>query len=340
MTYTCLLVHETPIDCAQRLEAQGYEPETARQIASYLDQSHDILPWLDRLEHAFQTLGLGFRFVEMRSFEENLAGLDRHSTLIWVMTDGFSFHRGAYAMAAAEQFGLPLLAHDSGLAFLASDKLRASMLMKGIGAPIPTISALPMATEAEASCDLFVKPRHLGAKIGIWPDSRCRTPLEANRLAARIEQTYGDEAFAQAYADGDNIRVSFLDTTGAAGPDALGVYRVVADDDFQTMADSMALYGQSATIPPPALSNLRAEEPELAAKIADLIWDLKRVLGLGGVFSFDLRADRDHPPVLLEFEICPGLPCYDFVHYCRDQLGLDLPDAMASAAASRIDGLG
>ncbi|MGI9506266.1 MAG: D-alanine:D-lactate ligase-like protein [Geminicoccaceae bacterium] len=337
---TCLLVHETPAACARRLQAQGYDPETARQVASYLDQAHDILPWLDQLEHAFDAQGLGFRFVDLASFEDEVAGLSPRSTMIWLMTDGFRFYQGTYSLALAEQRGLPLFAHDSGLAFLASDKLRAGAVLKGLGAPTPATFSLPLDINAELDGGLFVKPRHLGAKIGIWADSHCHTSGDANLLAERIARTYGDEAIAQAYVPGDNIRVSFLDVTGDAGPDALGVYRLIVEDDHQTMMDSMALYGENASASPPAMADLRVETPALATEIADTIWDLKQVLGLGGVFSFDLRAGRGHTPKLIEFEVCPGLPCYDFVHYCRDQLGLDLPEAMARAAAARINQLG
>jgi len=337
---TCLLVHETPTACARRLQAQGHNPEMARQIASYLDQAHDILPWLDRLKRAFDAQGLGFRFVDLPSFVNEIGGLNPRSTLIWLMTDGFRFYQGTYALALAEHCGLPVFAHDSGLAFLASDKLRAGAFLKGFGAPVPATLSLPLDINAELSGGLFVKPRHLGAKIGIWADSHCQTPGEANLLVERINQTYGDEALAQAYVPGANIRVSFLDVTGESGPEALGIYRVVVEDDFQTMMDSMALYGEDASASPPVMADLRKEEPALASMIANMIWDLKEMLGLGGVFSFDLRAGRGHPPKLIEFEICPGLPCHDFVHYCRDQLDLDLPEAMARAAAARLNQLG
>lgn len=39
---------------------------------------------------------------------------------------------------------------------------------------------------------------------------------------------------------------------------------------------------------------------------------------------------------LIEFEVCPGLPCFDFRSYCRTQWGLSLAEAMAAAAASRL----
>ena len=334
---TCLLVHEPPTACRHRLEKQGYDPEASRQIASYLDQAHDIVPWLDPLRRAFDARGLGFRFIDLVNFEAEVADFDPRCTLIWLMTDGFRFYRGTYALALAEQYGLPLFAHDSGLAFLASDKLRSSAILNGFKAPIPPTFSLPLDLNTELEEGFFVKPRHLGAKIGIWSDSHCPTSVDATLLAERIDRIYGDEAIAQAYAPGANIRVSYLDVTGEAGPDKLGIYRVAAEEDFQTMTGSMALYGEGASAAPPKMADLRIEDPALAKEIADIIWDLKHALGLGAVFSFDLRAGKGHPPKLIEFEICPGLPCHDFVHYCQDQLELDLPEAMARAVAARID---
>ena len=61
-------------------------------------------------------------------------------------------------------------------------------------------------------------------------------------------------------------------------------------------------------------------------------------LGLRDVFSFDLRVEADDTVHLIEFEVCPGLPCFDFRAYCRGQWGMSLADAMATAAATRLAG--
>jgi hypothetical protein len=39
---------------------------------------------------------------------------------------------------------------------------------------------------------------------------------------------------------------------------------------------------------------------------------------------------------LIEFEVCPGLPCFDFRAYCNAQWQLTLPDAIADTAAHRF----
>jgi hypothetical protein len=56
------------------------------------------------------------------------------------------------------------------------------------------------------------------------------------------------------------------------------------------------------------------------------------------VFSMDFRVAEDDTVTLIEFEVCPGLPCFDFRAYCRKAWGMELADAMAETASRRIDG--
>ena len=63
---------------------------------------------------------------------------------------------------------------------------------------------------------------------------------------------------------------------------------------------------------------------------------MMRGLGLSDVFSIDLRLEADGSLHLIEFEVCPGLPCFDFRDYCRRTWGMDLPQAMAQAGWNRL----
>lgn len=58
-------------------------------------------------------------------------------------------------------------------------------------------------------------------------------------------------------------------------------------------------------------------------------------LGLRDVFSIDLRVDESGAIHLIEFEVCPGLPCFDFRTYCRRHWDMSLAEAMAETAANR-----
>jgi D-alanine-D-alanine ligase len=113
--------------------------------------------------------------------------------------------------------------------------------------------------------------------------------------------------------------------------------------DFQTMADSLALYGKTGAraiaegrYAEPLLVDLDVARPVAAARIRTVAATLMRCLGLRDVFSIDLRVEDDDTVHLIEFEVCPGLPCFDFRACCRSRWNMELPAAIAATAASRL----
>ncbi len=118
----------------------------------------------------------------------------------------------------------------------------------------------PPAQATPSPLGWFVKPNRLGAKIGIWPDSRCETLDEALALSRRVHAAYRDAVVVQPYVPGRNVRASFLAVRPDAGEEALGLFFVDSGGDFQTMDDSMALYGESGA---EAMAHGRYVEPEL-----------------------------------------------------------------------------
>ena len=147
----------------------------------------------------------------------------------------------------------------------------------------------------------------------------------------------------QPYVDGRNVRASFLGLKPETGVEALGVALVESGGDFQTMADSMALYGDTGQatrdagiFAEPQLEPVAAGQPAADRAIRATAQKLMNGLGLRDVFSIDLRVEADDTIHLIEFEVCPGLPCFDFRDYCRRQWGMSLADAMAETAANRL----
>jgi len=147
----------------------------------------------------------------------------------------------------------------------------------------------------------------------------------------------------QPYVEGRNVRASFLAVEPLAGMDRLGVSFVDSGADFQTMADSMALYGDTGTKAreeggyfEPLLEPVGEAQPGADRAIRDVAGRLVRGLGLADVFSLDFRVEADDTVHLIEFEVCPGLPCFDFRAYCRQGWGMELAEAMAATAANRL----
>lgn len=337
-----LLVFEAEAACRARLALEGFAGNAAVEISSYLAQSTDIAPELPDIEAACAARGIGFRAVGLDDAPAALAAAEPGRALVWTLTDGIAYFRGGVAPALARLRGLATLGADDAAFALCQDKFRSGAVLAALGCPVPPAGLARdgawIVPPPHAPLGWFVKPNRLGAKIGIWPDSRCATAAEALALSRRIFAAYRDDALVQAYVPGRNVRASLLDVTGAAGLDALAAWAVESGGDFQTMADSMALYGDTGAraagrrsepmldpVPAAALAGTRA----IAARLCE-------GLRLRDVFSMDLRLETDGTLHLIEFEVCPGLPCFDFRAYLAGRWRMTLADAMAAAAASRL----
>jgi D-alanine-D-alanine ligase-like ATP-grasp enzyme len=205
----------------------------------------------------------------------------------------------------------------------------------------------------DAGEPLFVKPNTLGAKIGIFADSRCGTFAEAKDRAARLWERYRDRALIQPFVSGDDVRVSFMDT-GGGFLDQLGVDRLVKDPAsetggaFMTMKDNETLSGardvsgtrggfgaaREAAFVPRMVDLRRSADPRsqtAVAEISAMSERLVRLVGLRDYFSIDFRIDDEGKPTFFEFEVCPGVTIYDFQNYLATKHGLGLGEALARA---------
>lgn len=342
-----ILVYEPEKACIDRLVAAGHLPERAAEIASYLAQSTDIAAEFDALTAACLKRGLSFVPVALDDAASALAGEDPGATLVWTLTDGVAYFRGGAAPALARLNGLKVLGADDALFALCQDKFRAGAVLGALGLPVPPAGLARdgrWLVEPPASpAGWFAKPNRLGAKIGIWPDSRGSDLGHALELSRRVFAAYRDDVVVQPYVAGRNVRASFLGLRPETGVEALGIAFVDSGGDFQTMADSLALYGDTGeaakaagTYAEPVLLSVAGSQPRADARIRQLAESLMTGLGLRDVFSIDLRVEADDTIHLIEFEVCPGLPCFDFRAYCRSQWGMGLADAMAETAASRF----
>ncbi|MFN3548322.1 MAG: D-alanine:D-lactate ligase-like protein [Mesorhizobium sp.] len=341
-----ILVYEPERACQARLLADGFPRDRAGEISSYLAQATDIAPEFERIAQECARRGIGFVPVALDDLPRLMTAYGQ-GVLIWTMTDGISYFRGGAAPALARLEGLPVLGSDDSLFGLCQDKFRSGAVLRALGLPVPEAGLARdgawIVPPPAAENGYFVKPNRLGAKIGIWPDSHCRTAEEALAISRRIHSHYRDDAIAQRYVAGRNVRASFLAVDPDCGPEAVGVVFVDSGGDFQTMADSLALYGDTGSAAraegryaEPELMAVACRQPAADAAIRAVCDRLMGHLGLRDVFSADFRVEADDTVHLLEFEVCPGLPCFDFRDYCRRQWSLSLPEAIAETAARRL----
>ncbi len=343
MKNTLILAYETEQSCAARLRATGVSDARAAEIAFYLAQSTDILPEFPAIERACAERDIIFAPVEIASVADVISQTVPTAAALWLLTDGIDYYNGSFAVAAASAARMPRIGSEQSLFFLAQDKFRSTAVMRELGLPVPntvlTRNGIPLSPKPPEACEhgYFVKPNRLGAKIGISDDAHVETFEEALQISRRIFRDYRDDAVVQTYVFGRNIRASFLDVTAGGGVDPLGLYEVDSGSDFQSMTESFALQGKQSAeriSPNPALQNLQLTNPDHAETLKAMAGTLMAGLGLKSVFSLDFRLTSEGEACLLEFEVCPGLPCFDFCHYLRDRWDMALPEAMAVAASS------
>jgi D-alanine-D-alanine ligase len=285
--------------------------------------------------------------VELDTAAATLPRCDPARTIVWTLSDGVAYFRGGAGPALACLNGLPTIGSDDSLFALCQDKFRSGAVLQALSLPVPQSglarNGVWLAEPPASPSGWFVKPNRLGAKIGIWPDSCCQDLDHALELSRRVFSAYRDDVVVQPYVKGRNARASFLGLTSESGVEALGVVFVDSGGDFQTMEDSLALYGDTGAsaraqgaYAEPELAAVAASQPLADEKIRSIAGRLMQALGLRDVFSLDFRVEEDDTVHLIEFEVCPGLPCFDFRTYCRSQWRLGLADAMAETAANRL----
>lgn len=341
-----ILVYESEKTCFDRLIAEGFVADRAMEITSYLAQSTDLSHEFDEISDAFSSRGLTFRPVELDDAPEVLVAADPRSTLVWTLCDGIAYYRGSVAPAIARLRGLRTIGSDGSLFALCQDKFRSGSVLSSLRLPVPVVGLArngEWLLEPPAADSWFVKPNRLGAKIGIWKDSHCHSRAQALDLSRRIYEAYRDDTIVQPYVAGRNVRASFLAVEPAAGIEGLGVSFVDSVGDFLTMAESLALYGETGEVAKvsgdyiePTVVDVASVQPKADTAIRNIADRLMQTLGVKDVYSMDLRVEPDDTVHLIEFEIAPGLPCFDFRSYCRTQWDMTLAEAMANAASSRL----
>jgi D-alanine-D-alanine ligase-like ATP-grasp enzyme len=357
-----LIVYESEAAARRRLVSFGYAPEIAAEIAVYLGQATDLPDFFDDIAAAAGRAGLAVEFVEAERLLERLPDYRarRASTIVWSVTDGVRYYLGSAVSAVSRLAGLARFGAPATAQHLCQDKFASLALAAAAGLAVAPTRLMEGGVEVAALGDwpsdagaLFVKPNALGAKIGIFADSRCGALAEAKERAARLWERYGDRALIQPFVPGDDVRVSFMDTGGAFA-DQLGVEQLRKDPAsetggaFMTMKDNETLSGardtsgtrggfgaERAAAFVPRMINLRQSADPRArravAEIVEMSERLARLLGLRDYFSLDFRIDDEGRATFFEFEICPGVTIYDFQNYLASVHGLSLGEALARA---------
>jgi D-alanine-D-alanine ligase-like ATP-grasp enzyme len=366
---TAVIAYETEDVARRRLEAFGYKPEVAAEIAVYLAQSTDLPEFAAEIAQALGKEGIKAQFTTLDELPSRLRELSpkREETIVWALTDGVRFYRGSSVPTLARLEGFARFGSRATAAHLCQDKFASLALAHAAGLAIPPTRLMDGESEIAAlglwpsgSGPLFVKPNTLGAKIGIFADSLCANFSEAAIRARRVRDRYRDHALVQPFVEGDDVRVSFLELGGELA-DQLGVERIAKDPAsetggaFLTMKDNETLSGAKDTGGSrggfgrktkaafvPRMADLReAKDHRSQAALDGIVKSsvrLVRLVGLSDCFSIDFRVDAEGRPTFFEFEVSPAVTIYDFQNYLARRgvtLGAGLAKAMRLAYARR-----
>ena len=291
-----------------------------------------------RLPPLARQRGLSFPPVALDDAASVLAGeADPGTTLVWTLTDGIAYFRGGAAPALARLNGLKTIGADDALFALCQDKFRSGAVLGALGLPVPQAGLARdghwLVEPPASAAGWFVKPNRLGAKIGIWPDSRCQRsrpcagaqPACLRRLSRRCRRPAlcrrpqcarqfprPDAGHRRRSARHRLCRFRRRFPDHGRQPGALRRHRRGRQGGRDSMPSRCW-----CRLPTPSRQPTQA-----SAAIAER---LMSGLGLRDVFSIDFRVEADDTVHLIEFEVCPGLPCFDFRAYCRQQWDLSSP---------------
>ena len=363
-----VIAYEPEASARRRLVSFGYSPEVVGEIAVYLGQATDLPGFFDEIAEAARRAEIEVEFVEIEDLPARLPCYSerRERTLLWSITDGVRFYRGSAVSAVSRLWGLARFGSPATAQHLCQDKFASLALASAAGLAVAPTKLMEAGVEIAALGNwpdgaeaLFVKPNTLGAKIGIFADSRCASLAEARDRALRLWERYHDRALIQPFVSGEDVRVSFMDTGGSL-VDQLGVDRLVKDaasetgGAFMTMKDNETLSGardvsgtrggfgaaREAAFVPRMVDLRRSAEPRSRRAVAEILAmseRLARLVGLRDYFSLDFRIDDEGKPTFFEFEVCPGVTIYDFQNYLATTHRLGLGEALARAFQVAFD---
>lgn len=354
------VLYESEAACLARLVTHRITGEVAREIACYLAQATDLPAFTERIQAAFREDGVAVSFHEVDDAPAWLPRLlaEPESAILWNLTDGFRYYRGSYATSAAALLGVKRFGSPPQAQHLCQDKFKSLALARSLGITTPQTALtrngalLSPVFDLPPGGALFVKPNALGAKVGIFADSRCANWDAALALSRRIFERYRDDAVVQAYIPGYDVRVSFMDAGPTPEAARLGIYRLAGVEAgetggaFMTMQDNWTLSASRSddeidVVSPfgkplvfrPRMEDLRLQ-PGAAATVAGVeaaAGQIGQLLGLQDYYSFDFRVGDDGQVYFLEFEVCPAVTIYDFQAYLESSYAIDLPAALRTA---------
>lgn len=215
---------------------------------------------------------------------------------------------GPLAAVALERFGLRISGAPAASLLLTESKTRMKELLleNDIDTPRWWRSGEP-APDDEM---VIVKPVMEHGSLGIDAGSVVRGDRAAAQIAER-EARFGCAFFAECFVDGREFQVSLLED-GRERVDVLPVQETLFEafaDDRPRIVDYAAKWDPSdpAYSGTPRRFGLETREPDLAAQLAELGWEVWEQFGIAGYARLDVRLSASGAAYVIDVNTNPCL---------------------------------
>lgn len=210
-----------------------------------------------------------------------------------------------------EVLGIPCTGSNTAASALAIDKMRARMIMKEHGIPVPESVYLHSPFDKIPFMPAVIKPNAQGSSVGV---TIAKSPVELSS-AIELAFSYGNIVIAEEYLEGQEITCSVLQRKNSKA-EALPVTLIVPKTS--EFFDIKAKYevGASDEITP-------APIPENSFKLAqELAVRCHEALGCSGVTRTDIFLMTDGSMKVIEINTLPGMTNTSLVPQAAKHVGI------------------
>ncbi len=212
-----------------------------------------------------------------------------------------------FVPARLEALALPYTGCSASAWLDTLSKISTKLKLAHAGLPTPSWSEDGSGLDPDAR--VIVKPVWEHGSLGL-DDASVMLGAAAARAIAENNLRWRTEHFAESFVDGREFNLSLLE--GPSGPSVLPIAEIVFEGFAAAMPkivgyDAKWTPDSEAYIGTPRRFGLKADEPELAAKLNGLALACWHLFALSGYARVDFRLDKRGEPAILEVNMNPCL---------------------------------
>ena len=276
-------------------EAEFDTPETIRAITDALSSLGYVVHQIEANELAYEKLrALKKKIHLVFNFAEGLRGRDRESQI----------------PAMLEMIGIPYTGGTPLSYALGLNKAKCKEILAYHNIPTPRWQVMKNGNDAVSRnlrFPLIIKPLAEGSSKGIHSDSLVHNSSDVHKRVRRIRATVEGKAIVEEFLEGREFTVGIIGTPFRILP----IIEITFGELPQGMPkfdhyEAKWIYDSPDCATDPLVCPARISA-ELRKKIASIVLESARILGIKDWARFDIRLDKKGVPNILEVNCPPGI---------------------------------